>query len=265
MNEDLTLARRIAAAPALGDAEAAHALVEGWIGELAGTPAGETLKRLLADHQIVSALLAGVAEGSPHLWDMARADPERLAAILQSDPDSHFDTILADAKRAIAAAAEEAEVMRLLRRMKAEAALLTALADIGCVWPVMRVTAALTALADTAVAAAIRHLLADAMRRGRLIAANPAQPELGSGYIVIAMGKMGAGELNYSSDIDLIVFYDASAPQLSGEPSPFFVRLTQRLVKLLQERTPDGYVFRTDLRLRPDPASTQIAISVEAA
>jgi glutamate-ammonia-ligase adenylyltransferase len=267
MNEDLTLARRIAAAPSLGDAEAAHARVEGWIGELAGTPVGETLKRLLADHPIVGALLAGVAEGSPHLWDMVRADPERLVAILQCDPDSRFDSILADATRAIAAAAEEAEVMRLLRRMKAEAALLTALADIGGVWPVMRVTEALTALADAAVGAAIRHLLGDAARRGRLTPADSAQPEHGSGYIVLAMGKMGANELNYSSDIDLIVFYDAASAALppDTEPAPFFVRMTRLLVKLLSERTADGYVFRTDLRLRPDPASTQIAVSTAAA
>ncbi len=70
------------------------------------------------------------------------------------------------------------------------------------------------------------------------------------------MGKMGAFELNYSSDIDLIVFFDpASAALAQGvEPAPIFVRITQKLVKLLQERTGDGYVFRTDLRLRPDPA-----------
>ena len=78
---------------------------------------------------------------------------------------------------------------------------------------------------------------------------------------------MGAGELNYSSDIDLIVFHDAKAAALASgiEPSQFYVRLTQRLVKLMQERTGDGYVFRTDLRLRPDPASTQIAVSTAAA
>ena len=77
------------------------------------------------------------------------------------------------------------------------------------------------------------------------------------------MGKMGAFELNYSSDIDLIVFYDPAARpcRRTPSPAPLFVRLTQRLVKLLQERTGDGYVFRTDLRLRPDPASTAIAIS----
>ena len=99
--------------------------------------------------------------------------------------------------------------------------------------------------------------------RGRLTPNDKAQPQTGSGYIVLAMGKMGAFELNYSSDIDLIVFFDPAAPALpkDAEPAPLFVRLTQRLVKLLQERTADGYVFRADLRLRPDPASTQIAIS----
>ena len=157
--------------------------------------------------------------------------------------------------------------MRLLRRMKAEASLLIALADIGGVWPVMRVTAALTELADAAVGAAVRHLLV--RRRAKASSARPTQsePEAGSGYIVLAMGKMGAGELNYSSDIDLIVFYDATAPALvpGTEPAPFYVRITRGLVKLLQERTADGYVFRTDLRLRPDPGSTQIAVSTAAA
>ena len=81
------------------------------------------------------------------------------------------------------------------------------------------------------------------------------------------MGKYGAHELNYSSDIDLIVFFDAEIAPLGEtiEPGRFFVRLTRDLVHILQERTADGYVFRTDLRLRPDPASTQAAISTAAA
>ena len=78
---------------------------------------------------------------------------------------------------------------------------------------------------------------------------------------------MGAGELNYSSDIDLIVFFDPAATSLAAdiEPAPFFVRVTQALARLLQQRSGDGYVFRVDLRLRPDPASTQVAISTDAA
>src|SRR4029079_14649862 len=87
------------------------------------------------------------------------------------------------------------------------------------------------------------------------------------GLIVLAMGKMGAGELNYSSDIDLIVFFDPDATTLAPdiEPQPFFVRVTQGMARILQQRTYDGYVFRVDLRLRPDPSSTQVAISRDAA
>jgi len=131
----------------------------------------------------------------------------------------------------------------------------------------MRVTAALTELGDVAVGSAVGHLLAQAARDGKLRPADPSKPEAGSGYIALAMGKMGAGELNYSSDIDLIVFYDSEAPALVAgtEPAPFYVRLTRSLVRLLQHRTADGYVFRTDLRLRPDPGSTQIAVSTAAA
>src|SRR6185437_11230096 len=187
---------------------------------------------------------------------------DRLLRLLRSDPDRHFPHLLADTARAVAAATDEAEAMRLLRGMKAEAALLIALADIGGVWPVMQAARALTELADTAVQAAVRFALLEAARNGRIVPRHADEPERDSGYIVLAMGKMGACELNYSSDIDLIVFFDAASPLIAGdaEPAPVFVRITQRVVKLLQTRTGDGYVFRTDLRLRPDPASTPIAI-----
>ena len=167
----------------------------------------------------------------------------------------------------VLAAADETDVMHLLRRMKSEAALLIALCDIGGVWPVMRVTAALTDLATVSVQTALRFLLRQEVARGRMTAANDDRPEEGSGLIVLAMGKMGAGELNYSSDIDLIVFFDPAATSLVAdiEPAPFFVRVTQALARLLQQRSGEGYVFRVDLRLRPDPASTQVAISTDAA
>jgi glutamate-ammonia-ligase adenylyltransferase len=129
------------------------------------------------------------------------------------------------------------------------------------------VTTALTDLAVASVRAALRFLLRQEVARGRMTSADPDRPEEGCGLIVLAMGKMGAGELNYSSDIDLIVFFDPAATTLVEdiEPQPFFVRVTQALARLLQQRTGDGYVFRVDLRLRPDPASTQVAISTGSA
>ena len=261
-----TLAERIVAAPFVNDAKAARARVADWLDDL---PAAEAkpLKARLAAHPNLNTLLESLSESSPFLWELSSHEPRRLLRLLDADPDKYLSALLADTRIAVDGTEDEAEAMRLLRRMKAEAALLIALADIGGTWPVMRTTQALTDLADTAVNVAVRFVLAEAVRAGRLMAKDKTRPQDGSGYMVLAMGKMGAYELNYSSDIDLIVFYDAAAPALpkDAEPADLYVRLTQRLVKLLQERTGDGYVFRTDLRLRPDPASTAIAISTAAA
>jgi [glutamine synthetase] adenylyltransferase / [glutamine synthetase]-adenylyl-L-tyrosine phosphorylase len=263
---DATLAGRIVTAPHLVEPKVARARLAAWLADLPSTQA-KSLKALLAAHKTVGTLLESLAESSPYLWELASRDPQRLLRLLGCDPDPYLAALLAENGRAVAASTDEAEAMRLLRCMKAEAALLIALADIGGAWPVMQATRALTDLADTAVDAAVRFVLAEAARAGRLTPPDKTQPQVGSGYIVLAMGKMGAFELNYSSDIDLIVFYDPSAPAVPEDAAPaaLFVRITQRLVKLLQERNPDGYVFRTDLRLRPDPASTGIAISTAAA
>ena len=169
-------------------------------------------------------------------------------------------------RKAAAAAKGAAPLMRVLRRAKAEAALLIAGADIGGVWPVARVTAALTEVADNALAACVRHLLGEAAKLGKLTPSDPDDPAAGSGYIVLAMGKIGGHELNFSSDIDLMVFFDPATRALAidVEAAVYIVR-SRELVKLLQESTEDGYVFRVDLRLRPDAGATQIAIATEAA
>lgn len=81
------------------------------------------------------------------------------------------------------------------------------------------------------------------------------------------MGKLGGRELNYSSDIDLIILFDEEKVPYAGkrEIGSFFVRLTQEIIALLDDKTAYGYVFRTDLRLRPDPGSTPVALSTQAA
>jgi glutamate-ammonia-ligase adenylyltransferase len=262
-----SLAEQIVAGPRLTNPQAAVERVKDWISEVVGEPLRTRISRQLADHPRAASLVAGLAEYSPYLFDLVRSDPARFSRLLACDPDRHFAQLLAETTAEIAGTADEGAVMRLLRRMKSETSLLVAIADIGGAWPLERITSALTEVADAAVTAGVRYLLADAARRGRYEPADPARPEHGSGYSVVAMGKMGAGELNYSSDIDIIVFYESVGARLSAgvEPAPFFVRLTQRLVHLIQQRTADGYVFRTDLRLRPDPASTQIAVSTAAA
>src|SRR5262249_57038440 len=128
-----------------------------------------------------------VADGSPYLWELARADPARLLLLFESEPESRLVALMAETSAAVAATDDEAAAMQLLRRMKAEAALLIALADIAGAWPVMRVTAALTRLADAAIAAAVRFLLNGAVQRGVPSPPDPQQPESGSGLIVLAL------------------------------------------------------------------------------
>jgi glutamate-ammonia-ligase adenylyltransferase len=245
----------------------AKGLVAAWLASLKTKAAGRTLNIRIRECPALSKILSGIAATAPYLWDLIQADPARLVRLLDGDPDRALAALLAATYSAAKAARSANDLMRMLRNMKAEAALLIALADIGGAWPLARVTAALTDVAETALRAAVRYLLREAGMAKKLLALDPENPEVGSGYIVLAMGKMGGHELNYSSDIDLMVFFDAQAVKLKRgvESAPFYVGLTRDLVKILQERTPDGYVFRVDLRLRPDPSSTQIAISTEAA
>ena len=259
------LAAQFVSGPHVTASSTAEHRLKDWLAELEPAQAAEIGAWL--DRPPARAILLGIAEFSPYLFDLARADAARLIRLLACDPEPHLNALIEKTSRDVLAAAGEADVMHLLRRMKSEAALLIALCDIGGVWPVMRVTAALTDLAVSSVQAALRFLLRQEIARGRMTAADHDRPEEGSGLIVLAMGKMGAGELNYSSDIDLIVFFDPAATSLVAdiEPAPFFVRVTQALARLLQQRSGDGYVFRVDLRLRPDPASTQVAISTDAA
>ena len=263
--DDASLARRIVAAPELSDAARARSRVEAWLAECPAQ--AEELRTLLTRFPLVHTLVESLAETAPFLWELVTGDAGRFLRLMAADPDSHFAALLADTVCAVAAATDETEAMRLLRRMKAEAALLIAIADIGGVWPIMSAARAITRLADAAVEAASRFALAEAAEAGRINPVDPAAPAKDSGYIVLAMGKMGAFELNYSSDIDLIVFFERNAP-IFPDPdlaTKTMVRITQRVVKLLQERTGEGYVFRTDLRLRPDPSSTPIAVSTAAA
>jgi [glutamine synthetase] adenylyltransferase / [glutamine synthetase]-adenylyl-L-tyrosine phosphorylase len=215
----------------------------------------------------ISAFLSGVFAGSPFLFGIAERTPGLLIAALETAPEDHFDAILSQTAREAGEAASIRDIMRSLRQGKSQIAFLVALADLGGVWGVDEVTRRLSQTAELFVSLAIRFLLARAAEAGHFLPRHAAYPERESGLIVLGMGKFGADELNYSSDIDLIVFFNPETAPLAAnvEPSGFFVRLVRDFVHVMQERTADGYVFRTDLRLRPDPGSTQVAISTEAA
>src|SRR5271170_5130550 len=214
--DEAALVHRLTGALPRPSAQGRARLAE-WLSSIARTAAGRTIGSLVVDHPPLASLLASIGDAAPYLWDLIRADPARFVRHLGRDPEEDLAALLARAREATATAKGAAALMRSLRRMKAEAALLIALADIGGVWPVARVTAALTDVADAALGAAARHLLRDATARGKLVPTDARHPEVGSGYVVLAMGKMGGYELNFSSDIDLMVFFDPAVPALAPD------------------------------------------------
>jgi glutamate-ammonia-ligase adenylyltransferase len=211
--------------------------------------------------------LAPVFGASPYLASLARRDPPRLAALLADDPDVRLASILARTIEVEALLPDAA--MAPLRLLKQELHLLTALCDLGGVWDLDQVTGALTRFADASVGAALTSAARGELDAGRLTRLGEAGEGPVPGWFCIAMGKQGGFELNYSSDIDVSVFFDPEPLQAvlaaDVEVQAFAVRLTHRVSDLMQAKTEDGYVFRMDLRLRPDPSSTPPAVAVPAA
>jgi glutamate-ammonia-ligase adenylyltransferase len=249
------------------DAEAAGAE----LAEVAEAAVEEGLPRLsayLSATGRVQDFIGAAFDLSDFLRDCARRRPDMLDRLLDQTVDQRLAALLAEiAASPRAEDVTENGLMAALRRLKLEAHFLIALADLAGEADAALTVARLSDLADACVNAAIDFLLLDAHRQGKLTLQDAGRPGVGSGWVVLGMGKLGARELNFSSDIDLIVFFDPEAPAVVDpmEATDLFVRLSRRLLRILQDRTEHGYVFRTDLRLRPDPGSTPLAIPVEAA
>ncbi|MFJ6024892.1 bifunctional [glutamine synthetase] adenylyltransferase/[glutamine synthetase]-adenylyl-L-tyrosine phosphorylase [Brevundimonas sp. NPDC092305] len=207
--------------------------------------------------------LAPVFAASPYLFGLARRWPDMLRDTLEAEPQARLADILARTFGLIGGADE---MKAPLRRLKGELHLLTALADLGGVWDLDQVTGALSRFADASAQTALSAVAEDQRRRGKLLTvANDTRGPI-PGLFGLAMGKHGADELNYSSDIDISLFWDPEIliPALADdvEPQRFLDRVAQAFATLMQERTGDGYVFRVDLRLRPDPSSTPSVVAV---
>lgn len=215
-----------------------------------------------------SATLGAVLDLSPFLRGELLKQPQILDHLFDAPVEARIDAVIAEIDALDIECTSENELMARLRRLKRHAHVLLALADLTGRTPTMATAGKLSALAMAATRSAVRFLLRDAHDKGKLKLPDPEKPEEGAGWFLIAMGKLGADELNYSSDIDMIGFFDENAPAIAHDPleaTETFSRLTRRLIRILQDRTADGYVFRVDLRLRPDPGSTPLAIPVGAA
>ncbi len=199
---------------------------------------------------------------SPFLGGLLLRDVAFTETLVTDPPDVVATRLLNQLARADPSMSR-AELMRFLRLNRNRVALIAAVYDCFGIWDVMRCARLLSDLADHAVRLTVSHLLAQSAALGDLAAAEEGR----WGYFVLAMGKQGARELNYSSDIDLIAIYDPERVRYQGEKTArdHFSRLTHAMVSVLESRNADGYVFRTDLRLRPDAASTPATITADFA
>ncbi|MEM7429654.1 MAG: bifunctional [glutamine synthetase] adenylyltransferase/[glutamine synthetase]-adenylyl-L-tyrosine phosphorylase [Pseudomonadota bacterium] len=225
------------------------------------------LDDLLSGESGARELLAGVCQGSGYLKTLIRRLPDFTASAFNQSGDDLFDGVISNAAASWQNAGDQSELMACLRIEKSRAALLAALYDLAGWWTAARVTDLLTRFADAALSSALNFQLKAAAATGKFVPDQESDPSARCGYFVLGMGKYGAHELNYSSDIDLIALFDSERNGCAEgvEASVFFTRLTRQLVAIMQDITGDGYVFRMDLRLRPDPRSTPLAISINAA
>ncbi|MFN3646793.1 MAG: glutamine-synthetase adenylyltransferase [Gemmobacter sp.] len=224
--------------------------------------AGADAARAFADlGPELAGLIGGAAGCSPYLKGLMGREAEWLRTALAAEPETVVPGVLCPL-----AEVAPGDLADALRRAKRRVALFAALADLGGAWPLEAVTGALTALSDRAVDLGLQALVAEEIRRGKVPGAVPEDAATAAGMVVLAMGKTGAGELNYSSDIDLICLFDETRyPGQEHEARAAFIRVTRKLTALLSDITGEGYVFRTDLRLRPDASVTPVCISMAAA
>jgi glutamate-ammonia-ligase adenylyltransferase len=210
--------------------------------------------------------LRPVFAASPYLGALAARSPERLHRTLALPANGHLESLL-NAAAAASSAPDLEQAGATLRRLKGDLHLLTALADLGGVWTLEQVTCALSRFADVSVEGALTAVARAEKAKGRLLVFDDEDRGPVPGLFCLALGKHGAFELNYSSDIDISIFYEPDRLPVAADvdPQTEAVRLTKALASLLQDRTAQGYVFRVDLRLRPDPSSTPPAMPVEAA
>jgi glutamate-ammonia-ligase adenylyltransferase len=246
------------------DADRGFASLKSKLGQSQDASLTEQIEAIVA-HPQGHALLASIFGHSPFLTRLIIQLPDFFAAICTQGVDVCFNELKASFETYRASFVTE--LMKTLRIAKGKASLLIAIADITGLWSLQQITSAMSEIAERCTQLTLVFLLKQAAAKGDIILHSEEEPARHCGLFVLAMGKLGARELNYSSDIDLIVFFDPDRVKCrdSQQTQAIFTKLTREMVRILQERTMDGYVFRVDLRLRPDPSSTPLALSIAAA
>ncbi|WP_169568772.1 bifunctional [glutamine synthetase] adenylyltransferase/[glutamine synthetase]-adenylyl-L-tyrosine phosphorylase [Sneathiella limimaris] len=241
--------------------------LENWAEKAASDPELDMFAQQLGKSVEGSALLAALFGNSPFLSQCLIKEANFFKLLITEGSEAAYTAIFERIDAEASADVDEVTIMSVLRSAKRQIALLTAICDIGGAWPLPQITKTLSDFASEAVNRCVGHLLFKAHEKGELSLPFPEEPTRDCGLIILGMGKLGAYELNYSSDIDLIVLFDRDKVNYTGRKfmEDFFLRLTKSMIRMMQERTKDGYVFRTDLRLRPDPGATPLALPLAAA
>lgn len=200
------------------------------------------------DIALFSDALRRIGDHSPFLASLVERHPATVAAVRDHGFESAIEDGLAEVR--------SSDVARMLRRQRQVVSLATALADLSGAAPFEEVVEHLSSFADQALDLAIRTAIIE-----RTPGAEP------RGFVALALGKHGSRELNYSSDIDPILIFDPETlpHRPREEPVEAAVRIARRVVELLQNRDEHGYVFRVDLRLRPSPEVSPLALPIGAA
>jgi len=195
----------------------------------------------------ISEAIERAKANSPFLAGLIERNADLMLAIESGD----FDAALANS---LARSADT--VGTALRQQRQGVALVTAIADLAGVWDLTRVTRILSDFADHALDQAIAAAIEERV---------PGAPN--QGFAVIALGKHGGRELNYSSDIDPIFLFDPNTlpHRERDDVAEAAVRYGRRVIELLSKMDEHGYVFRVDMRLRPSPEVSPIVLPVEAA
>ena len=208
--------------------------------------------------------IASMIVGSQHLRRLAMKYSDDINSILNGHGSAVMERAEQEFLSEMQRATDDANAMLAIRRWRGRSCLTAALSDLAGLCDPETQMAWLSRAADAALRASLAFLINFAVARGKINRVDSSMQ--GCGWTIIALGKLGAEELNYSSDVDLLILHDlATAPLAKEQVQPFYVGLTRDLVRLLSTATADGIGWRVDLRLRPDPGATAVSIDIDAA
>ncbi len=241
------------------NADAAESIITTW------QETNHPVLSFVSQNPNITGFLNFIAKNSPYLTRLLAHHPDIFITFLEGNAETFCQNSIADITARQIHDTPISEGQHYLRLMKQRVALMIALADLSELWPLEQVTDTLSDFADACIQYALEQAYRHAIPKQHLIPDAPISPD--KGIAVLGMGKLGGRELNYSSDIDLIALFDPEKLDFLSPPARtrFAVRLIKQVTSYLHDRQELGYVFRVDLRLRPDPASTGLAVSLHAA